>query len=65
MVHMLVIVNLFYWFDWEVPNENKSLNLEEEGSLIVRKKLPLYFVPTKHNSEDYQLNQKCIKFVYV
>ncbi|KAI3748370.1 hypothetical protein L6452_11395 [Arctium lappa] len=43
----LVIANLLYWFDWEVIN-NESLNMEEEGSLVARKKFPLGLVPTKH-----------------
>ncbi|KAJ9540446.1 hypothetical protein OSB04_026952 [Centaurea solstitialis] len=49
----LVIANLLYWFDWEVPKGNdESLNLEEKGSLVVHKKYPLCLVPTKHNWED-------------
>ncbi|KAK1420470.1 hypothetical protein QVD17_22093 [Tagetes erecta] len=50
----LVIANLLYWFDWELPDrlKNEGLNMEEEGSLIVQKKVPLCLVPTKHNWED-------------
>ncbi|GJY42013.1 putative cytochrome P450 [Tanacetum coccineum] len=49
-----VIANLLYWFDWEVPDiiKNEELNMEEEGSLIVRRKLPLCLVPTKHKWEN-------------
>lgn len=48
------IASLLYWFDWEVPNgvKNEDLNMLEEGSLIVRKKLPLFLVPKKYNWED-------------
>ncbi|KAJ0771505.1 putative cytochrome P450 [Helianthus annuus] len=50
----LVIANLLYWFDWELPDslKNKDLNMEEEGSLIIHKKVPLCLVPTKHIWED-------------
>ncbi|KAI7736801.1 LOW QUALITY PROTEIN: hypothetical protein M8C21_011236 [Ambrosia artemisiifolia] len=50
----LVIANLLYWFDWELPEslKNKTLNMEEEGSLIIHKKVPLCLVPTKHTWED-------------
>ncbi|KAI3721536.1 hypothetical protein L2E82_32552 [Cichorium intybus] len=43
------LVNLLYWFDWEVPGgvKNESLNMEEDGSLVVRKKMPLCLVPIK------------------
>ncbi|XP_071694821.1 parthenolide synthase-like [Rutidosis leptorrhynchoides] len=46
----LVIANLLYSYDWKQPNEamNGDLNMEEEGSLIVRKKFPLYLVPIKY-----------------
>ncbi|GJX16562.1 parthenolide synthase [Tanacetum coccineum] len=49
-----VIANLLYWFDWEVPDiiKNEELNMEEEGSLIVRRKFPLCLVPTKHKWEN-------------
>ncbi|GJT04616.1 cytochrome P450 71B34-like protein [Tanacetum coccineum] len=47
------LANILYWFDWEVPGgmNNEDLNMQEEGSLVVRKKLPLYLVPMKHNWE--------------
>ncbi|KAI3809405.1 hypothetical protein L1987_25377 [Smallanthus sonchifolius] len=46
-----VIANLLYWFDWEVPDgvKNKDLNMQEEGSLVLRKKVPLCLVFTKYN----------------
>ncbi|CAH1424353.1 unnamed protein product [Lactuca virosa] len=49
-----MMANLLYWFDWEVPDgvKNEDLNMLEEGSLVVRKKLPLCLVPKKHNWED-------------
>ncbi|KAL4576537.1 hypothetical protein LXL04_012632 [Taraxacum kok-saghyz] len=48
------IANILYWFDWEVPGglKNEDLNMLEEGSLVVRKKLPLCLVPKKHKWED-------------
>ncbi|KAM0003743.1 putative cytochrome P450 [Helianthus debilis subsp. tardiflorus] len=50
----LVIANLLYWFDWKLPDslKNKDLDMEEEGSLIIHKKVPLCLVPTIHNWED-------------
>ncbi|KAK9061458.1 hypothetical protein SSX86_018639 [Deinandra increscens subsp. villosa] len=49
-----VIASLVYWFDWQLPNGMKieDLNMEDEGTLIVSKKVPLYLVPTKHKWED-------------
>ncbi|KAF5799327.1 putative cytochrome P450 [Helianthus annuus] len=49
-----VIANLLYWFDWEVPDGVKSedLNMQEEGILVLRKKVPLRLVPTKYNWDD-------------
>nr|XP_043634976.1 parthenolide synthase-like [Erigeron canadensis] len=46
-----LIANLVCWFDWGVPNgdNNEDLNMEEEGTLVVYKKLPLYIVLTKNN----------------
>ncbi|KAI3793666.1 hypothetical protein L1987_36286 [Smallanthus sonchifolius] len=50
----LVIANLLYSFNWEVGYgmKNEDLNMEEVGSLVVRKKFPLCLVPTKYNWED-------------
>ncbi|KAF5799309.1 putative cytochrome P450 [Helianthus annuus] len=44
------IANVLYWFDWEVPvgMKNEDLNMQEEGSLVARKKLPLYLIPKKY-----------------
>nr|XP_043635165.1 parthenolide synthase-like [Erigeron canadensis] len=49
-----VIANLLYWFDWEFDGgvKNEDLDMQEEGTLIVHKKLPLYLIPTKHSWED-------------
>ncbi|KAD5961783.1 hypothetical protein R6Q59_014672 [Mikania micrantha] len=49
-----LIANLVCWFDWEVPNgvKNEDLNMEDVGTLILRKKLPLCLVPRKFNWED-------------
>nr|XP_043635099.1 parthenolide synthase-like [Erigeron canadensis] len=47
----LTIANLFYWFDWEVPNglRNEQLDMEEEGSLVVLRRNGLSLVPRNHN----------------
>nr|GEW25733.1 cytochrome P450 71B34-like [Tanacetum cinerariifolium] len=47
------LANILYWFDWEVPGgiNNEDLNMEEKGSLVARKKLPLYLVPMKQKWE--------------
>ncbi|KAK1421122.1 hypothetical protein QVD17_23230 [Tagetes erecta] len=44
------IANLLYGFDWEVPDgvKKEDLNMEEDGCIVVRRKLPLYLVPIKH-----------------
>ncbi|KAI3820921.1 hypothetical protein L1987_08475 [Smallanthus sonchifolius] len=49
-----VIANLLYWFDWELPNgvKNDDLDMQEEGTLIIRRKLPLLLVATKHYGDD-------------
>ncbi|KAJ0771529.1 putative cytochrome P450 [Helianthus annuus] len=49
-----VLANLLYWFDWEVPNgvKNEDLNMQEEGTLVLRKKVPLCLVPTNYNWDD-------------
>ncbi|KAL7582445.1 hypothetical protein Lser_V15G44446 [Lactuca serriola] len=48
------IANLLYWYDWKIPGgvKNEDLDMVEEGSLLVRKKLPLFLVPINHNWED-------------
>ncbi|GJY68745.1 cytochrome P450 71B34-like protein [Tanacetum coccineum] len=52
----LTLANLLYWFDWEVPDgvKNENLNMEENGSLVVRKKTPLCLVPVKKNWQDLE-----------
>ncbi|KAD4179705.1 hypothetical protein E3N88_28296 [Mikania micrantha] len=51
----VVVANLFNNIDWKAPNgmRNEDLDVEEneEGSLLVAKKTPLYLVPVKHNSQ--------------
>ncbi|KAI3748356.1 hypothetical protein L6452_11376 [Arctium lappa] len=50
----LSLVNLLYWFDWEVGGgvKNEDLDMEEEGLLVARKKSPLRLVPIKHKWQD-------------
>ncbi|GJW02159.1 cytochrome P450 71B34-like protein [Tanacetum coccineum] len=52
----LTLANLLYWFDWEVPDgvKNENLNMEENGSLVVRKKTPLCLVSVKKNWQDLE-----------
>ena len=47
---------LLYSFDWEMPSgmKREEISLEEEAGLTVHKKLPLYLVPVKYNS-DYKI----------
>ncbi|KAF5799323.1 putative cytochrome P450 superfamily [Helianthus annuus] len=49
-----VLANLLYWFDWEVPDgvKNEDLNMQEEGTLVLRKKVPLCLVPTNYIWDD-------------
>ncbi|GKC10752.1 cytochrome P450 71B34-like protein [Tanacetum coccineum] len=49
-----ILAYLLYWFDWDIPGgmKNEDMNMEEEGSLVLRKKVPLCLVPTKHNLES-------------
>ncbi|KAK2992724.1 hypothetical protein RJ640_025227 [Escallonia rubra] len=48
------VANLLHCFDWELPAGMKSeeLNMDEEFGLNIRKRVPLYLVPIKHNWED-------------
>ncbi|KAM0048227.1 putative cytochrome P450 [Helianthus debilis subsp. tardiflorus] len=45
-----VIANLLYWFDWGLPSGMKSedLNMENKGIPVLKRKVPLRLVPTKH-----------------
>ncbi|KAM0023011.1 putative cytochrome P450 [Helianthus debilis subsp. tardiflorus] len=45
-----VIANLLYWFDWEPASGTKceDLNMEDFGTIVLGKKVPLCLVPTKH-----------------
>ncbi|XP_016191581.2 cytochrome P450 71A1-like [Arachis ipaensis] len=42
-----MMANLLYWFDWKVPNNNKSalIDMSEFNGLSVTKKQPLYLEP--------------------
>lgn len=48
------IANLFYSFDWKIPNgvNNDNLDMEQEGFPVIKRKVPLCLVPMKHNWED-------------
>ncbi|KAL9995737.1 hypothetical protein Hdeb2414_s0774g00945531 [Helianthus debilis subsp. tardiflorus] len=45
--HEFMLANLLYLFDWEVPDGVKieDLNMQEEGTLVLRKKVPICLVP--------------------
>ncbi|CAH8266788.1 unnamed protein product [Arabidopsis lyrata] len=48
----LGLLNLLYFFDWELPEEKKDMDMEEAGDVIVVKKVPLELLPVireKHN----------------
>ncbi|KAM0016233.1 putative cytochrome P450 [Helianthus debilis subsp. tardiflorus] len=49
----VVLANLLYTIDWKLPPglTLEDFNMEEEGSLLVTKKTPLYLVPNKHNTQ--------------
>ncbi|KAJ0841503.1 putative cytochrome P450 [Helianthus annuus] len=49
-----VIANLLYWFDWEPASGTKceDLNMEDFGTIVLGKKVPLCLVPTKHKWEN-------------
>lgn len=50
-----VIANLFYWFDWQLPNgvKNEDLDMQEDGPpLVTFKKIRLSLIPIKHNWEE-------------
>nr|GEW72849.1 cytochrome P450 71B34-like [Tanacetum cinerariifolium] len=38
-----ILAYLLYWFDWDIPGgmKNQDMNMEEEGSLVLRKKMIL------------------------
>ncbi|XP_023757029.1 parthenolide synthase [Lactuca sativa] len=48
------IANLLYWYDWKIPGgvKNEDLDMLEEGSLVLHRKLPLCLIPIKHNWEE-------------
>ncbi|KAF8100904.1 hypothetical protein N665_0214s0063 [Sinapis alba] len=41
----LGLLNLLYFFDWKLPDENKGMDMEESGYVTVVKKTPLELVP--------------------
>lgn len=45
------LANVFYCFDWEVPNgmKREDISMEEEGGIVMHRKKPLYLVPIKYN----------------
>lgn len=51
-VVQLVIANLLYWFDWELPGgaNGEELDMSETVGLSASKKLPLYLVPISRSS---------------
>ncbi|KAM7272422.1 hypothetical protein ACFE04_027085 [Oxalis oulophora] len=44
-----VLANLLYWFDWELPDGVKELDMSEAYVLVIRKKVPLCLVPVMHS----------------
>ncbi|KAF9594440.1 hypothetical protein IFM89_031042 [Coptis chinensis] len=50
VVSEIVIANLLYWFDWELPGgaNKEDLDMTEYFGLVVTKKIPLHLVPTCH-----------------
>ncbi|XP_071697450.1 parthenolide synthase-like [Rutidosis leptorrhynchoides] len=47
-----IIANILYSFDWKLPNDDLDVDMEEEGDLVLHKKLPLYIVPIKYLHEE-------------
>lgn len=47
----LVLANLLYWFNWNMPNgaNPEDLDMDESNALIVHKKTPLLLVPALHS----------------
>ncbi|XP_077246511.1 cytochrome P450 71A1-like [Tasmannia lanceolata] len=45
----LVLANLLYWFDWELPDaENKGLDMTEAAGITVHRNCDLHLVPICH-----------------
>ncbi|KAM7273419.1 hypothetical protein ACFE04_028083 [Oxalis oulophora] len=44
-----VLANLIHWFDWELPEGEKELDMSEAYKLTIRKKVPLRLVPILHS----------------
>ncbi|XP_010425328.1 PREDICTED: cytochrome P450 71B3-like [Camelina sativa] len=41
----LGLLNLLYFFNWRLPEENQDMNMEEAGDVIIVKKFPLELLP--------------------
>jgi len=41
----LGLLNLLYFFDWNMPEKKKDMDMEEAGDLTVDKKVPLELLP--------------------
>ena len=41
----LGLLNLLYYFDWELPEEGTVVDMEEDGNITVVKKVPLELLP--------------------
>lgn len=46
----LILANLIYWFDWELPDGVEALDVDTDSlpGLTMHKKNPLYIVPKKY-----------------
>ncbi|KAG7563591.1 Cytochrome P450 [Arabidopsis suecica] len=45
----LGLLNLLYFFDWRLPEEDKDMDMEEAGDVTIIKKVPLKLVPILHH----------------
>ncbi|KAG7563589.1 Cytochrome P450 superfamily [Arabidopsis suecica] len=45
----LGLLNLLYFFDWRLPEEDKDIDMEEAGDATIIKKVPLELVPIIHH----------------
>ncbi|KAG2283573.1 hypothetical protein Bca52824_054793 [Brassica carinata] len=45
----LGLLNLLYYFDWELPEEGTVVDMEEDGNITVVKKVPLELLPILHH----------------
>ncbi|XP_010514266.1 PREDICTED: cytochrome P450 71B3-like [Camelina sativa] len=44
----LGLLNLLYFFDWRLPEEDKDIGMEEAGDVTIIKKVPLKLLPVFH-----------------